>query len=216
MEHKIKNRIREIRISRGFSQESLGEKIGKARGEISRVENGKVGFSNYWLEKLSAALDCSPAELIADVEDLSSSKIPVIGEVPGGDLTLAIQEPPDKFIPFSSKRKSIFALRVRGNSMSRIAPDGSYAVVDVSDNTPDQLSNQPVVALIHNGFEYECSFKIFKRHPDRFEPLSVEPGYDTIFPGDREWKIFGRVIGSVSYIGSDAKLLGIEEQPSDE
>lgn len=213
MQHRIKNRVREIREARGLSQEALGEKLGKARGQISRIESGKVGFTNYWLDALSEALQCSPAELIADVD--SSPMVPVIGEVPGGDLMLAVQEPPEQFIPFSSKRKNIYALRVRGNSMSRIAPDGSYVVVDMQDNDPARLTNQPVIVCINNGHDHECSFKIFKRNPDRFEPFSIEAGYDTIFPNGREWRIFGRVVGSVSYVGDDARLLAIEEQKHD-
>lgn len=202
MQNLVMNRVKAIRESKGLSQEQVGERIGKARGQISRIEQSKGNLTEHWLNLLSHALGCSPAEIISDAVQ---RQIPVIGEVPGGNIAMAMQSAPEGFIQFSSNRPNLFALRVKGNSMSRIAPDGMYAVVDFDDCDDKSLINQPVIVCIESPVtgEHECSFKIFKRNPDRFEPYSIEPGYDTIFPNDRKWKIYGKVVGAVGFISSD-------------
>jgi len=197
----MKNRIKIIREERGLSQETVAERMGTIRGQVSKLENGKARLNDIWLDRLSKALSCDPGEIISSA---IQKQVPIIGEVPGGDLALAMESPPEGFVQFSSNRPNLRALRVRGNSMSRLAPDGMYVVVDFDDTDPARLHNQPVIVCIESlsTGDHECSFKIYKRHPDRFEPYSIEPGYDTIFPEARRWRIYGRVIGVVGYVGS--------------
>lgn len=206
---RVVNRVREIREQKKLSQDDVGALINKARGQISRIESGKAKLTENWLNLLSYALDCSPAELIADIK---LNRVPVIGEVPGGDLLEAIQREPEGFVNFSSSRQNLRAFRVKGNSMSRIAPHGVYVVADFDDNDPATLNNQPVLFCIEQNGIHDCRFKIFKRNPDRFEPFSIEPGYDTIFPHNNPWKIYARVIGVVGFIGSEAEFTAIENQ----
>ncbi len=198
----MENNIRRIRLSRGLTQETLANKIGTNAGQIHKLESGHRRLSDVWITKLVKGLHCTPAELLGDG---GAREIPIMGEVPGGDLIAALSSPPDGFVQFSSSRPNLRALRVRGNSMSRLAPDGMYVVVDFDDTDPARLHNQPVIVCIEcmSTQDHECSFKIYKRNPDRFEPYSIEPGYDTIFPQNRPWKIYGRVIGVVGYIGSE-------------
>jgi transcriptional regulator with XRE-family HTH domain len=200
----MQNRIRELRERAGLSQEQVAERMGTIRGQVSKLESGKARLNDVWIARLSSALGCSPAELIADVD---VRQIPVIGDVPGGDLVEAIQRPADIFIQFNSGKPNLFALRVRGNSMSRIAADGAYVIVDRDDRDPARLVNQPVIVCMECGGVHECSFKMYRRNPDRFEPLSIEAGYDTIFPHDRAWQILGRVVGMVGYLGDEALLI---------
>jgi transcriptional regulator with XRE-family HTH domain len=205
----MKNRIKILRERRGLSQETVAERMGTIRGQVSKLEQGKARLNDIWMDKLSKALSCDPGELVSDA---IQHQIPIIGEVPGGDLMAAIDAAPDGFVQFNSARQNLRALRVRGNSMSRLAPDGMYVVVDFDDNNPAQLNNQPVIVCIEcpTTNDHECSFKIYKRNPDRFEPYSIEAGYDVIFPQGRSWKIYGRVIGVVGYVGcenDEAKLL---------
>jgi transcriptional regulator with XRE-family HTH domain len=197
----MKNRIKQLRKRRGLSQETIAERMGTIRGQVSKLESGTARLNDIWIDKLSKALACDPGELISDA---IQSPVPIIGEVPGGDLISALASPPEGFIQFNSTRPNLRGLRVRGNSMSRIAPDGMYVVVDFDETDPTKLHNQPVIVCIENPVtgDHECSFKIYKRNPDRFEPYSIEAGYDTIFTNGRAWKIYGRVIGVVGYVGT--------------
>lgn len=205
MPQRVLNRVREIRESKNLSQEAVGNRIGKMRGQISAIESGTIKLSENWLNLLSEALDCSPAELIADIP--TQTLVPIIGEVPGGDLMEAIQREPEGFILFNSRRPNLKAFRVNGNSMSRIAPHGVYAIADFDDYDPATLNNKPVLFCLDNHGTHECSFKIYKKAPDRFEPYSIEPGYDTIFPQANNWRIYARVVGTVGFIGDEPQFI---------
>ena len=197
----MKNRLKELREKRDLSQEAVAERMGTIRGQVSKLESGKARLNDIWIDRLSKALACDPGELISDH---FQSPVPIIGDVPGGELMMAIDHQPEGFIQFNSNRPNLKALRVRGNSMSRLAPDGMYVVVDFDETDVSRLHNQPVIVCIENPMtgDHECSFKIYKRGPDRFEPFSIEPGYEAIFPTARNWKIFGKVIGVVGYVGN--------------
>ena len=66
VEQVSKNRIREQRERRQWSQESLAIAAGTTAQTISRLENGKRGLNDKWLERLSAALGLTKADLLAN------------------------------------------------------------------------------------------------------------------------------------------------------
>lgn len=66
MTEKLKNRLQSLRMDRGLSQEALAELVGTNKGQISKLERSERRLSNTWLERLAAALQCHPLELIDD------------------------------------------------------------------------------------------------------------------------------------------------------
>ena len=136
--------------------------------------------------------------------------IPVLGEVPGGDLREAIQIDDGEHVYFATNRPNVIALKVRGESINRVAPDGSYVILDTDQRDPETLAGELVVVCFKRQNAWEATCKLFKRNPDRFEPHSREH-HDTIFP-DTEWEICGRVIGAVSFVGDQAKLINSNQQ----
>ena len=61
----IYDRIRQLRISLGMSQEDLAKKVGYAgRSAISKVENGSRDISRSMVAKYAAALNVSPTYLL--------------------------------------------------------------------------------------------------------------------------------------------------------
>lgn len=60
----LKNRINEIRNARGFSIEELAAKADMSPSYVSRMARGERNISLRNLEKLAAALECSPEELM--------------------------------------------------------------------------------------------------------------------------------------------------------
>ncbi|MEZ5691162.1 MAG: helix-turn-helix domain-containing protein [Rickettsiales bacterium] len=202
------NKIKELRLQNNLSLAALEAITGISAQQLNRLEKNERRLNQDNLSIIANALKCSPSELIdGDLE----KRVVVLGDVPGGNLMEAIEQPSDHFISFNSKLPNIYALRVKGNSMSRIAPDGAYVIVDVDSKNPDQLVNHPVIICIENHGTYECSFKIYKRNPERFVPFAIEEGYDTIYPENKNWCIFGKVIGSVGYIGEEAKLVSLSK-----
>lgn len=53
---KLGNRIKEIRKSKGLTQPQLGSLINKDYQDISRLENGKVNPSAFYIWQISKAL----------------------------------------------------------------------------------------------------------------------------------------------------------------
>lgn len=56
-------RIRELRKSKGYTQEYLAEKIGIGTANISYIENGKFAPAPENIEKIASVLNVQPYEL---------------------------------------------------------------------------------------------------------------------------------------------------------
>lgn len=83
------------------------------------------------------------------------------------------------------------ALSVEGNSMDRIAVDGSTIIVNRRERTP--MNGKFYVFCAKDG---ETTFKRYRINPERFAPYSTDPDEEPIYPSlepDREWQVFGRV-----------------------
>lgn len=57
-------KIRERRLARSMTQEKLAEVVDTTSQTIGRLEAGSRGLSVVWLYRISAALECQPAELL--------------------------------------------------------------------------------------------------------------------------------------------------------
>jgi transcriptional regulator with XRE-family HTH domain len=62
-------RLRDARLRRFMTQETLAQKSGVAEGTINRLEAGKTDARLGTINKLAAALGCDPADLV-DPADL--------------------------------------------------------------------------------------------------------------------------------------------------
>jgi transcriptional regulator with XRE-family HTH domain len=56
--------IREWRKYRELTQERLGERIGRDKSIISKLENDRIDYSGEHLELIGAALGCEPRDLL--------------------------------------------------------------------------------------------------------------------------------------------------------
>lgn len=62
----IGNRIRDARTERGISIELLANECGVDYSQINRMELGKVNFGVSYLNKIAAALEIDPKELLPE------------------------------------------------------------------------------------------------------------------------------------------------------
>jgi len=60
----IKNRIRELRRSKGLTQVQLAKMIGVTQGGIQKMETGERTMDVEWMDKISKALNVKPYELL--------------------------------------------------------------------------------------------------------------------------------------------------------
>lgn len=67
----MKNNLKEIRTQVGLTQEQLGEAMGTSKAYISQLENGTRNIDTIrqnTMQKLCAALNCTPEDLIVPLE----------------------------------------------------------------------------------------------------------------------------------------------------
>ena len=80
----MKNRIREIRTDRGISQDALATAIGRQKALVSKLENGKIKLNQQYLELLSEALSCAPADLLGPPAFVKAKALPKRSLTPPG------------------------------------------------------------------------------------------------------------------------------------
>lgn len=66
--------LRSIRKSKGFSQERLAYDAGIDRSYLGKVERGEVNLTIERLYLLADCLQCSPKELVLDLDEFSSEE----------------------------------------------------------------------------------------------------------------------------------------------
>ncbi len=74
----MRTRIRELRKLRGLTLKELADRIGTTPQTVQRLETANMTVSTSWLEKIAAALNVEPAELISSA---SGRDIPFLGRL---------------------------------------------------------------------------------------------------------------------------------------
>ena len=144
------DRLRAARIAAGFrSTQAASDRMGISPSTYRAHENGQNDFSDEQAEQYAKAFHTDPVKLIfGDREDLRSGrdvagfdpapvqKLAVRGEVAAGAWLetvpllddLEVTEWLEGLYAPPSQAKWTYCLRVRGSSINRIAPEGSYLV----------------------------------------------------------------------------------------
>ncbi len=121
--------------------------------------------------------------------------IPLLGRVQAGALTTAVEDP-EGYLPVQAakERGELFALRVRGESMTGagILP-GDIAVVR---RQPTAASGEIVVALVGD----EATVKRLRLRRRRIELHAENPDFAPIVPKPEEVTILGKVIEIRRYL----------------
>lgn len=60
----FRNRVREIRKSKGMTLNELAEKTGMTYSACQKIDAGTVDLDTKWMQKLSIVFDCEPWELL--------------------------------------------------------------------------------------------------------------------------------------------------------
>jgi len=133
------NPLRELRERAKLSQAALAEKAGTSQPQIRRLESSQRKLTKEWAERLAPHLHVRPQDLLfSDHEGMIRDVIglPVLGKSRAGDwLDISIMddwhEPEvihvarDPRYPHAKQ----YALKVEGDSMSEIFPDGCFVTV---------------------------------------------------------------------------------------
>lgn len=134
-----------LRAALGLSQAQLAALVGASQPQIQRLEKGLREFSAEWAEQLAPHLQVSVIDLMFPNHEAESGEVvelPVLGTSHAGDwrdisVMDDIAEPDTINVVRDQRFKGAkqYALRVAGDSMDRLFPDGSYViVVDFADS----------------------------------------------------------------------------------
>ncbi len=204
----IGDRIKQKRLENKITLEELGKKADVNKATIQRYESGKItNIPSDRIERISEALNVTPSYLMGwndNVEFIGtideSEQYPYIESVAAGvPLTVegVINAPtisiPNFLLGKYAGNKDLIIMKVNGNSMNKIFPDGS--LIGIIRNYPkEQIKNGDIVVFNHN-FEY--SVKHFFDAGDKiiFRPNSTNPIFtDIVYSKDTDIYIEGKVI----------------------
>jgi phage repressor protein C with HTH and peptisase S24 domain len=73
----VSNRLKQLRMARGWSLAQLGEMIGTSGQNVSKIELGKARLTLDWVTKFARAFDIDPLELMRDESPTRVAATPV-------------------------------------------------------------------------------------------------------------------------------------------
>ena len=176
-------KIAEARVAKGWSQQQLADAIGATQQTIQRYESGARDIKSSVIIKLSEALGVTISYLLGmESEKIDSSPnsfvdVPLYGSIAAGKPMEMIAVEGSHPIPTKIREKypDSFLLKVEGDSMNRVLPNGCYALVD-----PRQTAdcNGAPYAVCVNG--YDATIKRVRKLNNGFElvPDSNDPTYE--------------------------------------
>lgn len=179
-------RIRALREGLGESQATFGAHFNVEQATVSRWEEGRSVARSLWprMAKLAGTtvVGFFFAGEMLEIPLLSwvaASAMRDVGDIPlpSGAETFPVGDlPPGKW----------FALKVQGDSMNRVAPEGAIIFVNADDRVLKPKHFYVVEA------PEGSTFKRYFDGPPRFEPHSTSEGHPTYFP-KHQARVTGRV-----------------------
>ena len=191
-------RIRRLRDAFGEGQSAFGDRFGVEQATVSRWEKGQIPKRTLW-SSIAEAAKVSPAEFFYGIESDEGSekadliRVPVVSRLAAShfdDVSYVLtEEDVERYTHERLPPGDWIAFYVVGDSMNRVAPDGSMALVN--RNARELLNEQYyAVALTSGG----ATFKRFRSPPRRLEPDSTNGSHATIFfDSPEEIDVIGRV-----------------------
>ena len=213
----MKNRIKKIRASRGWTQERLAKAVTPAstRQQIARLETGQRRLTVEWLSRLAAALNCAPADLFSGTEHPPSSfsnvaamvqEVDVVASAGAGSVVDHENEAQQWSFPAHWVRAELSApvsdlriITIEGDSMQSEPPrrgdlePGDKVIVNVAARSP----TPPGIFIVHDGIGLVAKrvFFLAGSDPQVVRLVSNNPEYPDYELTAGEVHIIGRVVG---------------------
>ena len=195
-------KIAEARIAKGWSQQELADRMETTQQTIQRYESGARDIKSSVLIKLSAVLDVTISYLLglenASIPNNSTVDVPSYGSIAAGTPIEMVEVKDSQPVPVKVHERfpKAFLLKVEGESMNRILPNGSYALIDPAQKEP--ISGKPYAVCV-NGYDATIKRVVklsngFELTPDSTDPTFRPIVYDFNEPGTDPVTIIGRVV----------------------
>ncbi len=197
----LADNIRKRRIAMDITQEKLAELVNVSRSTVTQWETGWSQPRLGALERLADAFGCLPSDLIEERPAPTPDgfvEVPLYGSIAAGTPIemLAVDEMHHIPVSVRDKYPHAYLLKVCGESMNRILPNGCYALVDPSKAI--DRDGKPYAVCV-NG--YDATIKRIRQLANGYEliPDSTDPTYETQLynynvEGTEEITVIGRVV----------------------
>lgn len=190
MKGKYPNGLAGALKKRPMTQGELAELVGTSQQQIGKLLHGEREMTAHWAERLAPIVGSTPEQLVFPA--LKRVRAPLLSWVSAGRLTMqegVRRADVRKYILASDLPKGDWiVLEVQGDSMDRVAPDGSYIFVNRDDQ---RLINDHF--YVFSTPDGEATFKRYRAGTrPRLQPFSTNPDHETIL-ADEGLKIIGRV-----------------------
>lgn len=153
------NKLRELRIEKGISQEDLGKLLKMTKSAVSMYERGKrepsfetlTRFSKFFNVDMNTLMDQQNTAENNPSSPVRAIKIPVLGTVVAGLPMEAIENIVDyeEITPALAAQGEFFALQIKGQSMEPRICEGDVVIVRKQE---DIESGDTAIVLV-NGAE---------------------------------------------------------------
>ena len=69
------NNIEKLRLAKGWTMQQLADKMDTQRAQINKLEKGHIQLKEFWLLKLSQALECNISDIFLSQEQTKEENI---------------------------------------------------------------------------------------------------------------------------------------------
>jgi repressor LexA len=181
------NEIRAELNRRNMSQRDLAQAIGMGDDHLSKSLAGKRQFKVHEMDAIRREL--APEE--GDDEKLPVRSLPLLGDVPAGSFQPQEQRGGKRlWVSDPDIPARAYGLRISGDSMDRIADNGSTVIID-----PDDKQLWPGKRYVIRTMDGQTTFKEYREGPSRLVPCSTNPEHKEILIGSEPITVEGKVIG---------------------
>ena len=196
-------RIAEARTAKHWTQKELADRIGTTQQSIQRYEAGSRNIRASVLMELSKVLDVSVAYLLGMDEEPEHHHpdyvdVPLYGSIAAGKPIEMENTETHYSIPKAvyDRWPDAFLLRVDGESMNRILPNGCYALINPC--TEIEHESHPYAICVDDR---EATIKRVKKDgtaiqliPDSDDPRFLTQAYNPATNDGHTLSIVGRVV----------------------
>lgn len=187
----MNNRIRELRIQNGYTQDMLGNFLGVQKAAICKYETGRASLPQDMLLRLSDLFSVSADYLLGRDAPLADMlRVPVVGRVHAG-LPILAEENVEDYIPLpagNAKSGEYFFMEVEGDCMTDAhIVEGALVLVRMQS----RVDNGQIAVVRIND---EVVLRRVKWLKNQLILYPANPSYEPMIIASGDVQIIGRVV----------------------